>query len=87
MEPFTVYTFQLNNEDPVVTLDVPSFKDIPYVHNMDENTKALPAEKIHVVDKLVILQKKVHGEDKLESKTEETCMKRTRIAHLHLTGT
>lgn len=84
VEPFTVYTFQLNTKDPVVTLDIPSFKDIPYIQNMDENTKALPAEKINVVYKLDSktppaenvhdeeesnTEEKVHEEDKLENKT------------------
>lgn len=67
-----MYTFQLNTKDPVVTLDIPSFKDIPYIQNMDEDTKALPAEKIHVVDKLdskTPPAKNVHEEE--ESNTEE----------------
>lgn len=50
-----------------MTLDIPSFKDIPYIQNMDENTKALPAEKINVVDKLEsksLPAENIHEEDK-----------------------
>lgn len=67
-----MYTFQLNTTDPVVTLDIPSFKDIPYIQNMDEDTKALPAEKIHVVDKFeskTLPAENVHDEE--ESNTAE----------------
>lgn len=62
-----MYTFQLNTKDPVVTLDIPSFKDIPYIQNMDEDTKALPAEKVHKEDKLeskTLAAETMHEEDK-----------------------
>lgn len=62
-----MYTFQLNTKDPVVTLDIPSFKDIPYIQNMDEDTKALPAEKVHKEDKLeskTLAAENMHEEDK-----------------------
>lgn len=62
-----MYTFQLNTKDPVVTLDIPSFKDIPYIQNMDEDTKALPAEKVHEEDKLeskTLGAENMHEEDK-----------------------
>lgn len=62
-----MYTFQLNTKDPVVTLDIPSFKDIPYIQNMDEDTKALPAEKAHEEDKLeskTLAAENMHEEDK-----------------------
>lgn len=62
-----MYTFQLNTKDPVVTLDIPSFKDIPYIQNMDEDTKALSAEKVHEEDKLeskTLAAENMHEEDK-----------------------
>lgn len=62
-----MYTFQLNTKDPVVTLDIPSFKDIPYIQNRDEDTKALPAEKVHEEDKLeskTLAAENMHEEDK-----------------------